>query len=264
MNPYDKKTSSLFIVRPLCWVTLSCVLLSLVCILGCVEFLRGSTFFLDFQHTSEEMKKLLAEDRIGMTKAGLLAEIAESEYAYFEKWSRQNGFEIPQDFFCVSVMFPSNMPERSLAAIIRDKVGGSGGRCCAIDLHKIANHSHESSVDCSEQGLCRGSWQGSDSGLDIHVYAKKWGLSTESDFENFLGRQLDLDTFVSAQNADSNRDWASFCLRESCCWAIYLRYHDGNTYQAFGSLKYDMVVVKFDSTGRVVKQYKMSGESLLL
>lgn len=263
MKPCNKRISSHFIVRALRCVTLSCVLLSTVWVSGCVEFLRGSTFFLDFQHSSEEMKKLLSEDRIGMTKAGLLAEIAKTEYAYFERWGRQKGWEIPQDFFCVSVMFPSNIPERTLAAIQQAKVG-SGDRGCAIDLHQIASHTHESSVDCSEQGLHLSSWQESDSGLEIRVSAKEWGLVTESDFENFLGRQIDLDTFVSAQNADSNRDWVSFCLRESCCWAIYLRYHDGNTYQAFGSLKYDMVIIEFDFSGRVVRQYKMSNESLRL
>ena len=51
--------------------------------------------------------------------------------------------------------------------------------------------------------------------------------------------------------------WYSFCMEKSCCWALFHRRYDGETYQMWGYRKYCMLIVEFDDSGKVTRQYPL-------
>ena len=51
--------------------------------------------------------------------------------------------------------------------------------------------------------------------------------------------------------------WYSFCMEKSCCWALFHRRYDGETYQMWGYRKYCMLIVEFDESGKVTRQYPL-------
>jgi hypothetical protein len=52
--------------------------------------------------------------------------------------------------------------------------------------------------------------------------------------------------------------WYSFCMEKSCCWALFHRRYDGETYQMWGFRYYCMLIVEFDDSGRVARQYPVN------
>ena len=52
--------------------------------------------------------------------------------------------------------------------------------------------------------------------------------------------------------------WYSFCMEKSCCWALFHRRYDGETYQMWGDRNYCMLIVEFDDSGRVARQYPVN------
>ena len=52
-------------------------------------------------------------------------------------------------------------------------------------------------------------------------------------------------------------EWYSFCMEKSCCWALFHRRYDGETYQMWGYRKYCMLIVEFDDSGKVARQYPL-------
>ena len=51
--------------------------------------------------------------------------------------------------------------------------------------------------------------------------------------------------------------WYSFCMEKSCCWALFHRRYDGETYQMWGCRNYCMLIVEFDDSGKVARQYPL-------
>ena len=51
--------------------------------------------------------------------------------------------------------------------------------------------------------------------------------------------------------------WYSFCMEKSCCWALFHRRYDGETYQMWGYRKHCMLIVEFDDSGKVTRQYPL-------
>ena len=51
--------------------------------------------------------------------------------------------------------------------------------------------------------------------------------------------------------------WYSFCMEKSCCWALFHRRYDGETYQMWGFRKCCMLIVEFDDSGKVTRQYPL-------
>ena len=52
--------------------------------------------------------------------------------------------------------------------------------------------------------------------------------------------------------------WYSFCMEKSCCWALFHRRYDGETYQMWGFRYFCMLIVEFDDSGRVARQYPVN------
>ena len=51
--------------------------------------------------------------------------------------------------------------------------------------------------------------------------------------------------------------WYSFYMEKSCCWALFHRRYDGETYQMWGDRNYCMLIVEFDDSGKVTRQYPL-------
>ena len=81
------------------------------------------------------------------------------------------------------------------------------------------------------------SWSGWDDGILISIDAKNPTALCDSDGK------------PSA--------WYSFCMEKSCCWALFHRRYDGETYQMWGYRKYCMLIVEFDDSGKVTRQYPL-------
>ena len=54
---------------------------------------------------------------------------------------------------------------------------------------------------------------------------------------------------------DNLAAWHAFCLDKSCCWALFRRKYDGETYQMWGYRRSCMLVIEFDDKGIVKRQY---------
>ena len=234
-------------VVALCVAGIVCVLSVAGCA-SCVEFLMDATECLDFQHMSKDTKELFSKDRIGMSKAELLAEIAEVEYA---KQLRE-GYE---DCLRIPVMFPSNVAE----SVALNTNSSFCGYICSyryeVDyaMRKIREHSHDARSVSNA-----GKWETRHDGFEVRVFAREWHLSDRGDFAEFIYPQASQANTDADLAKEGEHNVESKCLRESCCWGIYPRKQEGVSLAVMGCVWYDMLIVEFDEAGIVVRQRQIS------
>lgn len=231
----------------LCIVGIACFLGVAGCA-SCVEFLMDTTECLDFQHMSKETRGLFSKDRTGMSKAELLAEIAEVEYAKQLREGYADCLRIP-------VMFPSNVAE----SVALNTNSSFCSYICSykyeVDfaMRKMREHSHDvRSVSNA------GKWESRHDGFEVRVFAREWHLSDRDDFFEFIYPQASQVNTYAVLAKKGEHDVESTCLRESCCWGIYPRKQEGVNLAVMGCVWYDMLIVEFDEAGIVVRQRQIS------
>ena len=241
----------LYGTRALLCVLMLFILLTCLALSGCLmEFMMGSTAWLDFQHTSADMKRLFAKDRIGMTKAQLLAEISEVEYSWMAFDSNAYTDLPARTPIFMSVLFPSNVAEHVIAQIKRPKCRAMRSVCGSIDYQTITADTQEGRVPRPFEYI--------DGGLEFSFSPREWGLSSVADFESFLSSPPNLDDSAVTSDAECRREWVRFFLQKSSHWAVFTRRQSGPTYQWFGFVYYDSLIVEFDSSGIIVNQRKVT------
>lgn len=179
------------------------------------------TSWLDFQKVPDDVAELYAHDFTGKTKGEVLAEyvVLESKMARADR----NGAS-PQVW--ISIELPEQYAREANALAKRH-----------IDPcnHFLLGH--------GEKGSRLDSWE---DGLRVPIdIGNPCALLNASYGE--LGDKPKSDDNLAA--------WYAFCLDKSCCWALFRRNYDGETYQMWGYRRSCMLVIEFDDKGIVKRQY---------
>ena len=183
------------------------------------------TAWLDYQEVPGDVAELYAHDFTGKTKGEVLV-----EYAALEGKNAVAGRDWVSVESPTQVWISIELPEpyvREANALAKEKLVtwkyvplGHGEKCPRLD-----------------------SWQDG-LGVPIDIGNPCVLLNT---------RYSDLGTKPKSDN--NLPAWYAFCLDKSCCWALFHRKYDGETYQAWGYRRYCMLVIEFDDNGTVKRQY---------
>lgn len=183
------------------------------------------TAWLDFQEVPGDVAELYAHDFTGKTKGEVLVEYAALEGKNAVAGRDWVSVESPTQVW-ISIELPEQYAREANALAKRH-----------IDPcnHFLLGH--------GEKGSRLDSWE---DGLRVPIdIGNPCALLNASYGE--LGDKPKSDDNLAA--------WYAFCLDKSCCWALFRRKYDGETYQMWGYCRSGMLVIEFDDKGIVNRQH---------